>query len=63
MKVKHIIILFIFGNLLLANEYNNDNPKKQIIQQSENDDSDKLYRKRRGSKGKKGRHRGGNGLR
>ena len=61
MKVKYFIILFIFGNILLADEYNN-NSVKQVTIQSQTEEDENLYRSRKGKKGKK-RRRGGHGLR
>ena len=60
--IKYILIMFIFGTFLLASDsqqYTKPTPTITIA----DDDSDKLYRKRRGGKGNKGRRRGGNGLR
>ena len=60
--VKYILIMFVFGTFLLASDsqqYTKPTPTITIA----DDDSDKLYRKRRGGKGNKGRRRGGNGLR
>ena len=54
--------MFVFGTFLLASDsqqYTKPTPTITIA----DDDSDKLYRKRRGGKGNKGRRRGGNGLR
>ena len=59
--VKYILTMFIFGTFLMADDsqqYTKPTPTITI----NDDDSDKLYRKRRG-KGNKGRRRGGNGLR
>ena len=62
--VKYILIMFVFGTFLLANDYSQSETKPTpTITIAEEDDSDKLYRKRRGGKGNKGRRRGGNGLR
>ena len=60
--VKYILIMFVFGTFLLASDsqqYTKPTPTITIA----DDDSDKLYRRRRGGKGNKGRRRGGNGLR
>ena len=60
--VKYILIMFIFGTFLMADDsqqYAKPTPTITIA----DDDSDKLYRKRRGGKGGKKRRRGGNGLR
>ena len=60
--VKYILIMFVFGTFLLASDsqqYTKPTPTITIA----DDDSEKLYRKRRGGKGNKGRRRGGNGLR
>ena len=60
--VKYILTMFVFGTFLLASDsqqYTKPTPTITIA----DDDSDKLYRKRRGLKGGKKRRRGGNGLR
>ena len=54
--------MFVFGTFLLANDSQPIEKPTPTITINE-DDSDKLYRKRRGGKGNKGRRRGGNGLR
>ena len=59
--IKYILTTLLFGTFLMANDsYTIDKPTPTIT--INDDDSDKLYRKRRG-KGNKGRRRGGNGLR
>ena len=60
--IKYILTMFVFGTFLLADDsqqYAKPTPTITIAE----DDSDKLYRKRRGGKGGKKRRRGGNGLR
>ena len=59
--IKYILIMFVFGTFLMASDYSQSEPKPTPTITT-NDDSEKLYRKR-GGKGKKGRRRGGNGLR
>ena len=59
--VKYILIMFVFGTFLMAND--SQQYTKPIPTITINDDSEKVYRKRRGGKGNKGRRRGGNGLR
>ena len=61
--VKYILTMFVFGTFLLANDYSQSETKPTPTITIADDDSDKLYRKRRGGKGNKGRRRGGNGLR
>ena len=54
--------MFLFGTFLMADnsqQYTKPTPTITIA----DDDSDKLYRKRRGGKGGNKRRRGGNGLR
>jgi len=60
--VKYILTMFVFGTFLLARDSHSETKPTPTITITE-DDSDKLYRKRRGGKGNKGRRRGGNGLR
>ena len=55
--------MFVFGTFLLANDQSQSETKPTPTITIADDDSDKLYRKRRGGKGNKGRRRGGNGLR
>ena len=60
--VKYILIMFVFGTFLMASDYSQSETKSTptiII----NDDSEKTFARKRGGKGKKGRRRGGNGLR
>ena len=60
--VKYILTMFIFGTFLMADnsqQYAKPTPTITIT----DDDSEKLYRKRRGGKGGNKRRRGGNGLR
>ena len=54
--------MFVFGTFLLARDSHSETKPTPTITIAE-DDSDKLYRRRRGGKGNKGRRRGGNGLR
>ena len=61
--VKYILTMFVFGTFLLASDYSQSETKPTPTITIADDESDKLYRKRRGGKGKKGRRRGGNGLR
>ena len=61
--IKYILIMFVFGTFLLASDYSQSDTKPTPTITITDDDSDKLYRKRRGGKGNKGRRRGGNGLR
>ena len=61
--VKYILIMFVFGTFLMASDYSQSETKPTPTITIADDDSDKLYRKRRGGKGNKGRRRGGNGLR
>ena len=61
--VKYILIMFVFGTFLLASDYSQSETKPTPTITIADDDSEKLYRKRRGGKGNKGRRRGGNGLR
>ena len=59
--VKYILIMFVFGTFLMADDsqqYTKPTPTITI-----NDDSEKTFARRRGGKGNKGRRRGGNGLR
>jgi hypothetical protein len=55
--------MFVFGTFLMASDYSQSETKPTPTITIADDDSDKLYRKRRGGKGNKGRRRGGNGLR
>ena len=61
--VKYILTMFVFGTFLMASDYSHSETKPTPTITIAEDDSDKLYRKRRGGKGNKGRRRGGNGLR
>ena len=61
--VKYILTMFVFGTFLMASDYNQSETKPTPTITINDGDSDKLYRKRRGGKGNKGRRRGGNGLR
>ena len=61
--VKYILTMFVFGTFLLASDYSQSETKPTPTITIADDDIDKLYRKRRGGKGNKGRRRGGNGLR
>ena len=61
--VKYILTMFVFGTFLLASDYSQSETKPTPMITIADNDSDKLYRKRRGGKGNKGRRRGGNGLR
>ncbi len=61
--VKYILTMFVFGTFLMASDYSQSDIKPTPTITINDDDSDKLYRKRRGGKGNKGRRRGGNGLR
>ena len=61
--IKYILTMFVFGTFLLASDYSQSDTKPTPTITIADDDSDKLYRKRRGGKGNKGRRRGGNGLR
>ena len=61
--VKYILTMFVFGTFLLASDYSQSETKPTPTITIADDDSEKLYRKRRGSKENKGRRRGGNGLR
>ncbi len=59
--IKYILILFIFGTFLLANDSQSiDKPTPTITIGS---DDDKAYAGRRRGKGQRGRRRGGSGLR
>ena len=58
--IKYILIMFVFGTFLMARDSHSETKPTPTI--TINDDSEKVYRKRRG-KGNKGRRRGGNGLR
>ena len=60
--VKHILIMLLFGTFIMARDSQPNTKPTPTITITE-DDSDKLYRRRRGGKGNKGRRRGGNGLR
>ena len=60
--VKYILTMFVFGTFLLASDYSQSEPKPTPTI-TINDDSDKVCARKRGGKGKKGRRRGGNGLR
>ena len=59
--IKYILILFIFGTFLLANDSQSETNSTPTI--VINDDSDKVYAGRKRGKGQRGRRRGGNGLR
>ena len=61
--IKYILTMFVFGTFLMASDYGQSETKPTPTITIADDDSDKLYRKRRGGKGNKGRRRGGNGLR
>ena len=63
--IKYFVILMVIGmgTFLMADENQQNAKPTPTITIAEEDDSDKLYRKRRGGKGNKGRRRGGNGLR
>ena len=61
--VKYILTMFVFGTFLMASDYSQSETKPTPTITIQDDDSEKLYRKRRGGKGNKGRRRGGNGLR
>ena len=59
--IKYILTMFLFGTFLMADnsqQYTKPTPTLTIS----DDDSDKVFRSRKG-KGQKGRRRGGNGLR
>ena len=59
--IKYILTIFLFGTFLMAdNSQRYTKPIPTII--ISDDDSDKVFRRRRG-KGSKGRRRGGSGLR
>ena len=59
--IKYILILFIFGTFLLANDSQPiEKPTPTITIGS---DDDKAYAGRRRGKGQRGRRRGGSGLR
>ena len=60
--VKYILTMFVFGTFLMASDYSQSEPKPTPTF-TINDDSDKVCARKRGGKGKKGRRRGGNGLR
>ena len=53
--------MFVFGTFLLASDSQPETKPTPTI--TINDDSDKVCARKRGGKGKKGRRRGGNGLR
>ena len=53
--------MFVFGTFLMASDYSQSEPKPTPTINI-NDDSDKVFRSRKG-KHHKGRRRGGNGLR
>ena len=58
---KYILTMFVFGTFLMADDiqqYTKPTPTITI-----NDDSDKVFARKRKGKGNKGRRRGGNGLR
>ena len=59
--VKYILIMFVFGTFLLASDYSQSKTKPTPTI-TINDDC-KVCARKRGGKGKKGRRRGGNGLR
>ena len=59
--IKYILILFIFGTFLLANDSQPIEKPTPTITIS--DDDDKAYAGRRRGKGQRGRRRGGSGLR
>ena len=61
--VKYILTMFVFGTFLLASDYSQSETKPTPTITIADDDSDKLYRRRRGGKRDKGRRKGGNGLR
>ena len=61
--VKYILIMFIFGTFIMASDYSQTETNSTPTITINDDDSDKLYRKRRGGKGGNKRRRGGNGLR
>ena len=54
--------MFVFGTFLLASDYSQSDTKPTPTFTANDDDSEKLYRKRSGKRNK-GRRRGGNGLR
>ena len=54
--------MFVFGTFLMASDYSQSETKPTPTF-TINDDSDKVCARKRGGKGKKGRRRGGNGLR
>ena len=59
--VKYILTMFVFGTFLMASDYSQSEPKPTPTI-TINDDSDKVFRSRKG-KHHKGRRRGGSGLR
>ena len=61
--VKYILTMFVFGTFLMASDYSQSETKPTPTIAIADDDSDKLYRRRRGGKGGKKNRRGGNGLR
>ena len=62
--VKYALIMFLFTTFIVATDnYKKTKPSpKPILAMIENDDNEKLFRRRRG-KSSKGRRRGGSGLR
>ena len=54
--------MFVFGTFLMASDYSHSETKPTPTI-TINDDSEKTFARKRGGKGKKGRRRGGNGLR
>ena len=60
--IKYILTMFVFGTFLLASDYSQSETKPTPTI-TINDDSEKTFARKRGGKGKKGRRRGGNGLR
>ena len=60
--IKYILTMFLFGTFLMADtnqQYTKPTPAFTIS----DDDSDKVFARKRKGKGNKGRRRGGNGLR
>ena len=59
--VKYILIMFVFGTFLLANDSQPIEKPTPTI--TTNDDSNKVCARKRTGKGNRGRRRGGSGLR
>ena len=61
--INRIIILILIMSAFVFANTKESMPPIPTIQKTTDDDENKLYRRKRGGKGNKGRRKGGNGLR